>query len=227
VRKIVKVAGGGSRVSDMKSSVIAVRPATHPNPSHQFQTVRNLLIAVDESEASMNAVTYIAEVIAGLPEIHRIHICLAQMLPSYPPELFEIVEREPHQRIWKKAAVDAAKSSCLKRATDKLQGAGIPPESIETDFFMAETNGEGSAEAISELVQQYQCDVVVVGKAEHSHFHNPFGYQLIKRLAQAMSTKGVNIWVVFSDVPETRLDHLRCMAENSITRPTLSFARTA
>jgi len=213
-------------VRNMKSSVIVVRPATtHTTPSDQLLNARNLLIALDDSEASMNAVTYIAETMAGSPEIHALHVCLAQMLPSFPPELFEIPEREPDQERWKNAAIESAESSCLQRAIDKLQAAGVPPELIYIEFFMVETNGEGAPEAISELVQQHRCEAVVIGKAEHSHFHNPFGYDLIRRLSQAMSRMGVNILIVFSDVPETGLDHLRSVAENAISHSARFAAR--
>jgi len=205
-------------VRNMKSSVIVVRPATtHTTPSDHLLNVRNLLIVLDDSEAAINAVTYVAETMAGLPETHALHICLAQMLPSYPPELFEIPEREPDQERWKNAAIEAAKSSCLRRAIDKLHLAGVPPESIYIEFFPVEINGEGAPQSISELVQQHRCDAVVIGKAEHSHSYNPFGYDLIRRLSQAMSRMGVNILAVFSDVPETGLDHLRSVAENAIS----------
>ena len=173
----------------------------------------------------MNAVTYIAEAIAEPTETHNVHICLAQMLPSFPPELFEIEEREPDQQKWMNAAIEAAKYSSLKHAIDRLLAAGIPPECIETQFFQAEPNGEGTVQAILELVDQLQCDAVVIGQAEHSHFHIPFGYNLIKNLSYAMSSKGVNIWVVFSETRKTKPDFLRAAAENSLTRRPLAFAR--
>ena len=200
----------------MKSSItLAIYSATsRAQPDNQYHSAGNLLIMVNDSESSMNAVTYVAETMSGLPELH---IHLAQMLPPYPPILTELWEREADQEKWKNAAKEAARHSSLKRAIDELQGAGIPPEWIETDFFQAERNGVGAVEALTDLAHQHRCDAIVVGQAAHSWFHNPFSYDLVDKLTHSSNSEGVNIWVVLN---QTHKAH-----RSFIAQPTLSSVR--
>jgi len=102
-----------------------------------------ILIAVDDSEASIKAVIYVTQMLRGRKDIH---VRLLHVLPSIPPELLEFGGAEDpqmEQRLstdlrqtqarWHETAKRNAQPS-LDKAVAILLNGGLSPQAVSTTF---------------------------------------------------------------------------------------------
>ena len=104
---------------------------------------KNILIAVDDSEASYRAVTYVGSIIGGREDCH---VCLLHASPPLPRELLEFGgSSDPQQEEQEEArlkaeqarwieAVTQAAEPIFTRAQRILQEANVPAHALETQI---------------------------------------------------------------------------------------------
>jgi nucleotide-binding universal stress UspA family protein len=132
----------------------------------------NLLIAVDDSEATARAVTYVASTIDRHRDfrVHLIHV--APILP----ELLEFGGSEDVQ-VEENREADLAKSrlgyledlaqAVFAQARAILDHTGIPVEAVEA-HFLTTIDGEDLIQNLLEAARTNACDTIVVGRQSHS-----------------------------------------------------------
>jgi hypothetical protein len=133
---------------------------------------KNMLIAVDDSEASYRAVAYVGSIIGGRQDFR---VCLLHASPPLPRELLEFggssdpqqEEREEarihaEQARWIEAVTQAAEP-VFTRARDILQEAHVPADVVETQI-MDTVNTQDTVLDILEAARTRHCGTVVVGR---------------------------------------------------------------
>ena len=163
---------------------------------------KRLLVAVDDSEASSRAVTYVAALLSGKKGFR---VRLFHVPKPLPPGLLEFPGSEnpqEEQRLdaaekaarahWLEAAEKAAQPVFTK-ANAILRKANVPAPALETQLAPAES-GQDVVGAILEEARRSACRTVVVGRESFSWLHELFqhhvGDELIRR------GHGLTIWVV-------------------------------
>jgi nucleotide-binding universal stress UspA family protein len=161
-----------------------------------------ILIAVDDSEASMKAVTYVAQMVRGREPIQ---ICLFRVLPPVPPRLLEFggaedpqkeqtlsAELKTAQAEWIEKAKKAAQLS-LKTAQTILRDHGVSQHHIST-HFSSSIHKPNVVREVLEAATQWHCGTVVVGRHRlpwvEEFFHRHTGEKLVEK-GQEFS-----VWVV-------------------------------
>ncbi len=161
-----------------------------------------ILIAVDDSAASLKAVIYVAQMIQGRDSIH---INLFHVLPPIPPRLLEFGGAEDPQREqllsaelkaaqaeWVEKAKDAARLS-LKSAQTILRDHGVPQDHINTHFSES-IHKPNVVRNVLEAAKQWHCGTVVVGRHRlpwvQEFFHQHTGEGLVERGHE------FSVWVV-------------------------------
>lgn len=161
-----------------------------------------ILIAVDDSAASLKAVIYVAQMIQGRDSIH---IALFHVLPPIPPRLLEFGGAEDPQREqllsaelkaaqaeWVEKAKDEARLS-LKSAQTILRDHGVPQDHISTHFSES-IHKPNVVRNVLEAAKQWHCGTVVVGRHRlpwvQELFHQHTGKELVEK-GQEFS-----VWVV-------------------------------
>lgn len=167
-----------------------------------MDTRKNILIALDNSEASMRAVAYVAAIIDGQ---NGFQIKLFHVLPSLPSEILEMAwpdtaefaekakaEFRAARARWMEKAEQAAQPM-FARAKTLLSEAGVPDETIQTQVFASFDIQEVVAD-ILEAARASQCGTVVVGRETFSGFekmfHRHVGDQLVPQ------GQGLAFWIV-------------------------------
>jgi nucleotide-binding universal stress UspA family protein len=98
-----------------------------------------LLIALDSSEGAWGAVEYVAETFGKTPDVQ---VTLLHILSGLPPALWDDghilgdQEREARQRLvasWQ-AEQEKQWQGLVKRAHDRLAGAGLPKATVSNNF---------------------------------------------------------------------------------------------
>ncbi len=161
-----------------------------------------LLVVVDESRPAKHAVAYVARMV-GRRKGFR--LCLAHVLPPFPPALLEFrgtenpdeeerldAERKAKQGRFVRAARDAAEK-VLASALSTLRKAGVPRSIIDTRFFEP-ANGSGAAERILELARASRYHTVIVGRESVSWFREIVQGDLAEELVRR--GQGFAIWVI-------------------------------
>lgn len=168
-----------------------------------MHTSRHILIAVDASEASDRAVTYVGEMI-GKRQGYRVR--LLHLLPPLSPPLLEVggsenpaieqrAEKSFHdpQATWLSEAENLARPT-LERARARLRQAKVPAQAIETEFVVSINNGQAILTDILEAANTSQCGTIVVGR------ESSYGLQAIvaSHVGDELIAKGhaPTIWVV-------------------------------
>jgi nucleotide-binding universal stress UspA family protein len=141
-----------------------------------MDTNHRLLIAIDHSDVSHQAVNYVAEMIGGRREFH---VDLLHVLPPYPPNLLEHggsedpdieeqieAEMRDKQGEWLEQAKHDAQPM-LDQAKTILREARVPARAISTHFY-APVGGENLVSDILLAAQNHQCDTIVVGRETFS-----------------------------------------------------------
>ena len=116
---------------------------------------KRMIIAIDDSPRSINAVEYVGSIAGHLADIH---LCLLHIYPEPPPGYYQ-----------SGASLDDYQSEQEERArmlfgqTKKiLQGYGINPQAVTSRCQMA--GGQSISEAILELQTKEDYGTIVVGK---------------------------------------------------------------
>ncbi|WP_028583335.1 universal stress protein [Desulfogranum mediterraneum] len=116
---------------------------------------KRIIIAIDNSPVSVNAVKYVASIAGNLSGVN---ICLLHIYPVPPPDYYRQGDTLQHYR----QRQEEAAASYLAEATDKLQQAGVPAEAIDSRCLMAEDTT--ISQAILRLQQEERYGTIVVGK---------------------------------------------------------------
>jgi nucleotide-binding universal stress UspA family protein len=153
-----------------------------------------LLIVVDESPATRKALQYVAQMVAGRPNVR---VCLGHALPSPPSELVEFRGAEKSRlRAYKSRWMSAdakTEQRVLDRANAVLRQGGISRAAVEAHFCYL-VDGSRATQEILKLAHMRKCDTVVIGRKSLSWLgeliHGDPAEELVRK------AKGFTIWVV-------------------------------
>ena len=167
-----------------------------------MSNAKRILIAVDDSDASYRAVTYVGNIIGGREDFR---VCLLHALPPLPRELLEFggasdPQQEEHEEARIKAeqsrwveAVGHAAEPVFTRAKGILHEAHVPMDAVETQITET-VNSQDTVLDILEAARAQQWGTVVVGRES---FHglkalltSHVGDTLIRQ------AQGLTVWVV-------------------------------
>lgn len=163
---------------------------------------KRILVAVEDSEASKRAVTYVAKLIGGR---QGFSVRLFHVLAPLSPELLETpgsedmaeeakLEKEVQdaQAQWL-AVAERAAQPVFAQAKSILSEAGVPSEAIETHISTSITRQEVATD-ILEAAQAGKCGTIVVGRSSFSRFKELFRHHVADELVR--NAQGMTIWVV-------------------------------
>lgn len=165
-------------------------------------TTTQILLAVDDSEASERAVRYVADMLGHLggAQIHLFHV-----LPPIPPELLEFggaedpgTERRLSEKLKQAQSewVDRAKADAqpvMERVKAVLSRAGIAPGRVSVEFSPS-IHRPDLPRDILEAAQRARCDTIVVGRTSLSWLKEQMGQHVGEALVK--KAEEVTIWVV-------------------------------
>ena len=163
---------------------------------------KRILVAVDDSKASMRAVNYVANLIAGK---RYFTICLLHVLGPLPPELMEFGGSEDPEREKKleKALkdkreqwIEKAKPKALpmlKKAKSTFKKARLPAKAVNTEFWI-DVNSQGLASDILDAGRLNKCNTVVVGRKSFSWLKEIFHHHVADELVR--NAHNMTVWVV-------------------------------
>ncbi len=166
---------------------------------------KNILIAIDNSEASSRAVAYVARMIAGK---RGFRVRLFHALAPFPPGLREfewaedpkLREETPDKKVkeaedqWV-AQSEKAAQPVFARAKSVLRKARMPARAVETQISPWSLD-QDLATKILEAARANQCGTIVVGRGSFSglrellHKHVHVADELIRK------AQGFTLWVV-------------------------------
>jgi nucleotide-binding universal stress UspA family protein len=166
------------------------------------ERINKILIAIDDSEASTKAVTYVSQMVRGR---EHIQICLFHVLPPIPPSLLEFggsenpqkermlsKELKTAQAEWIEKAKKAAQDSLTINQTI-LMDHGVSQHHIST-HFSSSIHRLNVVREVLEAAKQLHCGTVVVGRHTlarvQEFFHRHIGEELVEK-GQEFS-----VWVV-------------------------------
>jgi nucleotide-binding universal stress UspA family protein len=161
-----------------------------------------ILVAVDDTEASLKAVTYVAQMVRGRDPIY---ICLFHVLPPIPPRLLEFGGAEDPQKEqilsaelkaaqfeWIEKAKDSAGPS-LKIAHMILGDHGVSQDRISI-YFSSPIHKPNVVREVLEAANQRHCGTVVVGRHRlpwvQELFHQHTGKGLVEKGQEC------SVWVI-------------------------------
>jgi nucleotide-binding universal stress UspA family protein len=167
-----------------------------------MESTNKILVAIEDSEASMKAVAYVAEMVRGR---EAFHICLFHALPPMPPRLLEFggtedpqkeqtlrTELKSAQTEWIEKAKNAVQPS-ITRARAILQNHNVSQSQISTHFSHTIHKLDIVREILN-AAKQSHCGTVVVGRHRFPWvkdlFHHHTGEGLVEQ-GQELS-----VWVV-------------------------------
>ena len=147
-----------------------------------------LLIAVDETETSMHALRYVAQVTAGMEEMS---ICLLHIYPEPPPDYY----MKGGTLSAYKEKQNAKAERVFKQGMTILTDAGINKERISTDNRF--TENKTISEELLAVRSEGDFGTVVVGKRGVSRTEE----FLFGSISNALAQHSVNFttWIVGSD----------------------------
>jgi nucleotide-binding universal stress UspA family protein len=167
-----------------------------------MNTNKRILIAVDASEASDRAVTYVAQIIAGQPDFQ---VVLFHMPAPMPPRVLEFGGREhpvAEERVQaalnttRDTGVDQAKHMAqpvFARAQTLLHREAIPEQAVETQIATPES-GQTLDVSILTAAEREQCGTVVVGRTAWSWLQELWQQHVAERLLP--EAQGLALWIV-------------------------------
>jgi nucleotide-binding universal stress UspA family protein len=158
----------------------------------------NLLIAVDDSEATARAVTYVASIVGRHRHV-RLHLWhVAPILP----ELLEFGGSE-HVRAEEDREAEIAKlrlayledlaQAVFAQARAILDHGGVPARAVKT-HVLTTINGEDVIQNLLEAAQTNACDTIVVGRQSHAWLRELVQHHIADELVR--QGEGLTIWVV-------------------------------
>ena len=163
-----------------------------------------LLVVIDESSSSKQAVEYLARALAGR---RGFQVCLAHFLAPLPSELLEfggaedpdkerklVAQLKKEQQQWIAAARREAQPA-LKWACTTLRRAGLPASSLTTHFSDPFREQNTASEEILALARTNKCRTIVVGRRSLPWLSRlTAGKDLAEKLVQ--QGKGFTLWIV-------------------------------
>ena len=163
-----------------------------------------LLVVVDESSSSKQAVEYLAK---ALSSRRGFQVCLAHFLSPLPSELLEFggaedpdqerqldAQLKTEQQQWIAAARKEAQPS-LKWACTTLRRAGLPASSLTTHFSDPFREQNTASDEILALARTNKCRTIVVGRQSLPWLSRfTAGKDLAEKLVQ--QGKGFTLWIV-------------------------------
>ena len=167
-----------------------------------MSNAKHILIAVNDSEASYRAVTYVGSLIGGC---EGFRVCLLHAMPPLPRELLEFggsedprqEERDEaclktEQARWIEAVAQAAEP-VFTRAKHILHEARVPEDAVETQVVDT-VNTQDTVLDILETAHARHCGTVVVGRQAH----HGLKALLTSHVSDALISQGegLAIWVV-------------------------------
>ena len=167
-----------------------------------MSNAKHILIAVDDSEASYRAVTYVGSIMRGG---EGFRVCLLHALPPLPRELLEFggsedpqqEEREEtriktEQTRWIEAVAQAAEP-VFTRAKHILHEARVPEDAVETQIVDT-VNTQDIVLNILETAHARHCGTVVVGRKSY----HGLKALLTSHVSDALISQGEDlaVWVV-------------------------------
>jgi nucleotide-binding universal stress UspA family protein len=161
---------------------------------------KQILVAVDDSPPSHQAVRYIADL---SQIIGRLHCHLVHIQPSIPPFLFSEArkDRQSQQALEELRAAHAEASwSILKRQRQRLDDKGFPVTHIETVSLPRQ---EGLAKTLLDYAQKHNVAAVVTGRRDLSILQKPFMGRVTADLVENSTL--LPIWIVDGEVRSSRL----------------------
>lgn len=163
---------------------------------------KRILVGVDDSDATIRALHYLATIIEGRNDFH---VCLLHVLPPIPPELLEFggaedpeAERQLSEELkraqaqWLEEAQQAAQP-VMQRAQAVLRERGIDPRQIEVAFAEA-IHRPDIPQSLLDAAGLRHCGTIVVGRESfpllQELLHRHVGEELVRK------GQGMAIWVV-------------------------------
>ena len=163
---------------------------------------KNVLISVDGSEASMRAVSYVADMM-GTHEALGVH--LLHVLPPIPPELLEFGGSEnPEQEHRLSEELKLAQSQWIDRtkmeaepifeeARTILLDSGMSPDFVQTEFCTS-IHRPDVVRDVLEAAHKWNCGTIVVGRHSFPWLKEKLGHHVAEDLVR--KGQGFTIWVV-------------------------------
>ena len=161
-----------------------------------------ILIAVDETDASLAAVRYVARMMGGRKDLH---VRIFHVLPSTPPELLEYGGAEdPKKEGQLSAELQAAQAEWIAEAKRSAQASlqatlvvlidhGFLSENLSTELSSS-IHKPDVAREILEAAKKWDCGTIVSGRHSlpwtQEMFHRHVSEELIRH------AKGFTVWVV-------------------------------
>ena len=165
-------------------------------------STNKILVAIEDSEASMKAVAYVAEMVRGR---EAIHICLFHALPPIPPRLLEFggtedpqkeqalrTELKSAQTEWIEKAKNAVQPS-ITRARAILQDDSVAQREINTHFPHTIHKLDIVREILN-AAKQSHCGTVVVGRHRLPWVKDLFYHHTGEGLVE--QAQDLSVWVV-------------------------------
>jgi nucleotide-binding universal stress UspA family protein len=182
--------------------VVTIQGQKHRRKAKSMHNAKRILIAIDDSDASYRAVTYVGSIIGGREDFR---VCLLHALPPLPRELLEFGgASDPQQEEQAEACIHAEQARWLEavvqaaepvftRAKGILHEAHVPADAVETQIVDT-VNTQDTVLDILEAARAQQWGTVVVGRES---FHglkalltSHVGDTLIRQ------AQGLTVWVV-------------------------------
>jgi nucleotide-binding universal stress UspA family protein len=147
-----------------------------------------ILRAVDDSEVTARAVTYVASIIEGQPGVR---LCLLHVFAPLPPKLLEFGGAEnPAEEERREAVQTDARTQWIARAKASAEDifakaqsilctAGVLAHAVETQLATP-LHGEAVVTNILEAARANQCGTVVVGRDSFSWLQELFNTMWVK-----------------------------------------------
>jgi len=163
---------------------------------------KNILIAVDDSEASYRAVTYVGSIVGGREDCR---VCLLHALPPLPRELLEFGgSSNPEQEATEEAHIKAEQTRWIEAVTQAaepvfthtkriLQEAHVPAQAVETQIVDT-VSTQDLIQDILEAAQAGNFGTVVVGRESLHGFKALFTSHVGDALIR--QAHGLTVWVV-------------------------------
>lgn len=131
---------------------------------HTIEGRRHLLLAVEESDGSLQAVRYVADLFGGIPDIH---VTLLSILPELPEDFGESDQAQHDMMESQRSTREAA----LAEYREILIGGGFCEQCITTNLIVRRYTSLG--DAILEERERLGCTLVTIGRRGLSH-HEEF-----------------------------------------------------
>jgi nucleotide-binding universal stress UspA family protein len=163
---------------------------------------KTFLLGIDDSEATLRTVAYVAEIIGSQKGFH---VVLLHVLPPIPPELLEFggsEDPQTEQRLDAELKKDQAQwieqaKQAAKPLVEKVKGiflrVGVSADMIIT-VFAESIHRPDFVRELLETAHKQNCGTIVVGRESYPSFKEMFHHHVGEELVR--KGQGFAIWVV-------------------------------